>query len=101
MLLDQSKFANNDSLIKKHKKRALTQACMTIAESTRLGASLYYATDIYEFSKKIISELSLTDEEFHNLANEVAERLHLQGNNLSEYGKKISELLAYEVIEIQ
>jgi hypothetical protein len=96
MLLDQSKCDNKE----KSKKRALVQACMTIAEATRLGADLYYATDIYEFSKKIIDELSIDRDEFDSLTDKVASSLHLSDTNLSEYNKKTDELFKYEVINI-
>ncbi len=95
MLLDQGNHEDSE----KYKKQALTQACMTIGESIRLGAELYFITDIYEFSKKIINDLSIDEEEFLNIAEKASESMRLSGSGLSKYNKKIKELSEYEVIQ--
>jgi hypothetical protein len=94
MLLDQANFENKEN----YKRRALTQACMTIAESIRLGSDPYFITDIYEFSKKIIDDLSMDEGEFRKISEEASGAMRLDNSNLKDYNNKIKELLEYEVI---
>jgi hypothetical protein len=94
MLLDQANFENKE----RYKRKALTQACMTIAESIRLGSDLYFITDVYEFSKKIIGDLSIDEEEFEKISEEASSAMRLDNSNLKDYNNKIKELLEYEII---
>ena len=84
---------------KKGKRQALIQACMTLAEAAKLGADLYFITDVYALAKNQINELSITDDDFKSITTNVAASMRLDGTALKKYEGWIRELSEYEVID--
>ena len=99
MLLDQAKSETKEDRAVKGKRQALTQACMTLAEAAKLGADPYFITDVYALAKKQINELSVTDDDFKNIATDVATRMRLDGSALKKYEGWMRELIEYQVID--
>ncbi len=98
MLLDQAASRKNEKSVIKGKKKTLSHLCITLVEIAKLNANPYFITELYEFAKKIIEELEMTNEEFKNISIDVATSTHISSNTLKKYNKLIKELLEYEVI---
>lgn len=98
MLLDEANTNANESNRNRTKKKALTYGFMTLAEAEKLGADPYFVPEVYEFTKRIINELSIPDEEVELIAADVATRIRVTGANLARYNKRIKAVKEFEII---
>lgn len=99
MLADQASKEEKEERKQKTKRRALDEACMTLAEAVKFGAEPYYLNQVYMLSKKIITELNITKEELDNIAERLSQPFRLSGNAADKYKEKIREMFEYEVID--
>jgi len=99
MLADQASKEKNEERKQKMERRALEQACMTLAEATKLGAEPYYLDQVYTLSKNIITGLRITKEELENITERLSQVFHLSGSTTNTYKEKIREMFEYEIID--
>jgi len=98
MLFGQASKEEKEERKQKIKRRALDQACMTLAEAVKFRSEPYYLDQIYTLSKKIITELQITKDELEKAAEKLSQPFCLSENASDVYKEKIREMFEYEVI---
>lgn len=98
MLLDQAQSESSESCIKKIKKQALTQACITLAEAAKFNTNPFFLDDLYTFTKRCINELAINTDEFKEIVAKSASIMRLNKMALGKYEDWIKDLLEYEII---
>lgn len=101
MLLDQSRYELKADISVRMARRAVTQACMTLAEVAKFGAEPYFITNLYALIKATIEELGLTSDDFKHITIEAASLMRLTGEALRKYENWMTELFGYQIVNLR
>lgn len=98
MLVDQALEAKTEKTRRRLLRRAVDMIVLSIAEAFQFDEEPYIGSYIYERTKIIMKEASMSEQELDEISNKTASRTRLNNDRLNHFNNYIDGIKKYELI---